>query len=47
MKKNIIQVDKPITDKFIRDMSTGVKILDTTTLPCRVEKFRRKYSKLF
>lgn len=37
-KEYVVQVDKPITDQFIRDMSSGVEILDTTTLPCRVEK---------
>lgn len=37
-KEYVVQVDKPITDKFIRDMGAGVEILETTTLPCHVEK---------
>ncbi|MEO4055307.1 23S rRNA pseudouridine(2604) synthase RluF [Solibacillus sp. CAU 1738] len=37
-KEYVVQVDKPITDQFLRDMSAGVEILDTKTLPCRVEK---------
>lgn len=45
-KEYVVQVDKPITDKFIRDMSTGVKILDTTTLPCRVEKISSQVFKI-
>lgn len=40
-KEYIVQVDKPITDDFIKKMSSGVEILDTTTLPCRVEKISR------
>ncbi len=40
-KEYIVQVDKPITDDFIKKMSAGVDILDTTTLPCRVEKISR------
>ncbi|MGE7666418.1 23S rRNA pseudouridine(2604) synthase RluF [Ureibacillus composti] len=37
-KEYIVKVDKPITDHFLKRMSSGVKILDTTTLPCKVEK---------
>ncbi|MEC1178073.1 23S rRNA pseudouridine(2604) synthase RluF [Metasolibacillus meyeri] len=37
-KEYVVQVDKPITDKFLQKMASGVDILDTTTLPCRVEK---------
>lgn len=37
-KEYVVQVDKPITDQFLRHMATGVEILDTKTLPCRVEK---------
>lgn len=37
-KEYIVQVDKPIDEAFLTNMSSGVKILDTTTLPCRVEK---------
>jgi 23S rRNA pseudouridine2604 synthase len=35
-KEYIVTVDKVIDDHFIRKMSSGVKILDTTTLPCKV-----------
>ncbi|MEF1164262.1 S4 domain-containing protein [Vibrio parahaemolyticus] len=32
------RVDKPITDEFLKQMSSGVRILDTVTLPCKVTK---------
>lgn len=35
-KEYIVTVDKVIDDNFIWKMSSGVKILDTTTLPCKV-----------
>lgn len=37
-KEYIVQVDRPVTDDFLHKMAAGVDILDTTTLPCRVEK---------
>lgn len=37
-KEYIVQVDKPITDTFLKKMASGVDILDTTTLPCKVDK---------
>lgn len=37
-KEYIVTVDKPITNEFITQMSTGVKILDTITKPCIVKK---------
>ena len=37
-KEYVVQVDEPITEDFLEDMATGVEILDTKTLPCRVEK---------
>ena len=37
-KEYIVTVDKPITAKFINEMSNGVPILDTTTRKCLVEK---------
>lgn len=40
-KEYIVQVDQPITDDFIEQMGAGVDILDTTTLPCHVEKISR------
>ncbi|WED22516.1 23S rRNA pseudouridine(2604) synthase RluF [Vibrio sp. JC009] len=35
-KEYVVRVDKPITKEFIKQMSSGVKILDTVTLPCKV-----------
>ncbi|GEK32216.1 pseudouridine synthase [Kurthia zopfii] len=35
-KEYIVSVDKPITSEFLKKMSEGVRILDTTTLPCEV-----------
>ena len=37
-KEYVVQVDKPITERFLKEMAAGVEILDTKTLPCRVEK---------
>ena len=37
-KEYVVQVDKPITEQFLKEMAAGVEILDTKTLPCRVEK---------
>lgn len=37
-KEYVVQVDRPITDDFVKKMASGVEILDTKTLPCRVEK---------
>lgn len=37
-KEYVVQVDKPITEQFLKKMAAGVEILDTKTLPCRVEK---------
>ena len=37
-KEYVVQVDKPITEQFLQRMAAGVEILDTKTLPCRVEK---------
>lgn len=34
-KEYIVSVDKPITPDFLKKMSAGVEILDTTTLPCQ------------
>ncbi|GLC90007.1 23S rRNA pseudouridine(2604) synthase RluF [Lysinibacillus piscis] len=45
-KEYIVQVDKPITAAFIQKMSAGVDILDTTTLPCHVEKISDKVFKI-
>ena len=45
-KEYIVQVDQPITDNFIQGMGAGVDILDTTTLPCHVEKISDKVFKI-
>lgn len=37
-KEYVVRVDKPISDDFIKKMSSGVNILDTVTLPCKVER---------
>ena len=37
-KEYKVTVDQKITPEFIRQMSSGVPILDTVTRPCRVEK---------
>lgn len=41
-KEYIVSVDKPITDDFVKQMSEGVAILDTVTLPAKVEKLSAK-----
>ncbi|MGE7649836.1 23S rRNA pseudouridine(2604) synthase RluF [Peribacillus frigoritolerans] len=40
-KEYIVTVDKPLTASFIKDMSSGVEILDTKTLPCKVERLTK------
>lgn len=35
-KEYRVKVDRPITEEFIQGMASGVPILDTVTLPCRV-----------
>ncbi len=35
-KEYVVTVDKPLTDNFVRKMSSGVPILDTVTKPCEV-----------
>jgi 23S rRNA pseudouridine2604 synthase len=40
-KEYIVQVDKPITQTFIRRMGDGVPILDTVTRKCKVEQIDR------
>lgn len=37
-KEYVVTVDKPVTDKFIASMGKGVKILDTVTRPCFIER---------
>ncbi|MCE4955894.1 pseudouridine synthase [Macrococcoides caseolyticum] len=45
-KEYIVTVDKPITDDFIKQMSEGVEILDTVTLPAVVTKVNTKTFKI-
>ncbi|MCU4676160.1 23S rRNA pseudouridine(2604) synthase RluF [Catenovulum sp. 2E275] len=40
-KEYIVTVDKNVSAEFIQNMSSGVPILDTVTLPCKVEKISR------
>ena len=40
-KEYVVTVDKPITDDFIKKMSTGVRILDHVTRPCKVTKVKK------
>ncbi|WP_070962606.1 23S rRNA pseudouridine(2604) synthase RluF [Vibrio sonorensis] len=42
-KEYVVRVDKPLTDAFLKKMASGVNILDTVTLPCKVTK-ETKYS---
>lgn len=45
-KEYIVQVDKPITDLFLRNMASGVDILDTKTLPCKVIQLSKNSFKI-
>lgn len=40
-KEYIVTVDKPLTASFIKEMSAGVEILDTKTLPCKVKQLTK------
>lgn len=37
-KEYVVTVDKPITGQFLDGMAKGVRILDTTTKPCEVQR---------
>ncbi len=37
-KEYIVTVTKPVTDAFLAGMSSGVRILDTKTKPCKVSR---------
>ncbi|CCN38135.1 Ribosomal large subunit pseudouridine synthase F [Vibrio nigripulchritudo MADA3029] len=37
-KEYVVRVDKPITQEFLDKMASGVEILDTVTLPCKITK---------
>ena len=40
-KEYVVSVDRPITPEFLKQMSEGVKILDTITLTCKVEQLSK------
>ena len=37
-KEYEVTIDRPVTAEFVQKMSSGVPILDTVTLPCRVRR---------
>jgi 23S rRNA pseudouridine2604 synthase len=37
-KEYLVEVDKPITPAFLKNMASGVPIDDTITLPCKLEQ---------
>ncbi len=37
-KEYLVQVDKPVTERFLQNMRKGVPILGTVTRPCEVEQ---------
>jgi 23S rRNA pseudouridine2604 synthase len=37
-KEYEVRIDRPVTPEFVQQMSRGVAILDTVTLPCRVRR---------
>ncbi|SEN94466.1 pseudouridine synthase [Paenibacillus sp. OK076] len=37
-KEYVVNVDKPVTDEFVRAMSQGVEIMNVVTKPCEVYK---------
>ncbi len=45
-KEYIVTVDKPLTPDFLRQMSQGVEILDTKTLPCKVTQLSKYVFKI-
>lgn len=40
-KEYVVSVDKPITPEFLKNMSEGVHILGTKTLPCKVTQLSK------
>lgn len=40
-KEYVVTVDRPITDEFIKQMSSGVRILEQVTRPCKVTKINK------
>ena len=45
-KEYIVQVDKPVTPEFLKQMANGVPILDTVTKKCEVEQFGKNIFKI-
>ncbi|GGI39333.1 pseudouridine synthase [Mammaliicoccus stepanovicii] len=45
-KEYIVSVDKPITKSFLKEMSSGVEILDQITLPAQLEQLNDKTFKI-
>lgn len=41
-KEYIVTVDRPVTEAFIRGMSSGVKILGEMTLPCTITRMSER-----
>ena len=37
-KEYVVAVDKPLTEAFLAGMAGGVRILDTTTKPCKINR---------
>lgn len=46
-KEYIVTVNKPITPAFLKGMSEGVRILGTTTLPCKIVKINDNVFRIF
>ena len=46
-KEYIVTVDKPITLEFLKHMSQGVNILDTTTKPCTIRNESKFVFRIF
>ena len=40
-KEYVVRVNRPISQDFVRKMSSGIPILDTVTQPCTVEKVNK------
>ena len=40
-KEYVVTVDKPVTEEFLKKMSSGVEILEQITRPCKVTKVSR------
>jgi 23S rRNA pseudouridine2604 synthase len=40
-KEYVVEVDRPVTQGFLRSMAAGVPILDTVTKPCQTQRLGR------